>query len=169
MVRGALLLAIAVILGVVLLNTFDDGEDPFAQNLVASGQTTTTTTVVEAPVATTTTVAAPAARPPAEVKILALNGTAVRGLGARLRDELTASGFNLLAPDDSTDANKPIAATLVYSTPGYEREAADVATRLSLPPTAVQTGAPPAKPQAIALGPNVIVVAGADYAARPAS
>jgi hypothetical protein len=169
MVRGALLLAIAVILGVVLLNTFDDGEDPFAQNLVAAGQTTTTTTTeVEAPVATTTTVAAPAVRPPADVKILALNGTAVRGLGARLRDELAVSGFNVLAPDDSTDANKPIPTTLVFSTPGYENEAADVATRLSLAATAVQTGAPPAKPQAMELGPNVIVVAGADYAARPA-
>jgi hypothetical protein len=56
----------------------------------------------------------------------------------------------------------------VFSTPGYENEAADVATRLSLAATALQTGAPPAKAQAMALGPNVIVVAGADYAARPA-
>lgn len=169
MVRGALLLAIAVVLGVVLLNTFDDGKDPFAQDLVSAGQTTTSTTEADAPVPTTTTVATPTVRPPAEVKILALNGTAIRGLGARLRDELTLSGFNLLAPDDSTDANKPIPTTLVYSTPGYESEAADVATRLNLPANAVQTGAPPANPQAIALGPNVIVVAGADYAARPAS
>jgi len=166
MVRGALLLALAVALGVVLLNTFDEGEDPFAQDLVAAGQTTTSTTAVEAPAPTTTTVAPPATHPAAEVKVLALNGTSARGLGARLRDELKTFGFNLLAPDDSTDENKPIPATLVFSTPGYEADAADIAKRLNLPESAVKSGPPPAKSQALELGPNVIVVAGADYALR---
>ena len=63
MLRGALLLAIAVILGVALLNTFDDGKDPFAQSLLAAGgKVTTTTTAAPPEVTTTTTVAAPAFR-----------------------------------------------------------------------------------------------------------
>ena len=67
MLRGALLLAIAVILGVVLLNTFDDGKDPFAQSLVASGANATTTTAAAAPEVTTTTAAStPALRAPRE-------------------------------------------------------------------------------------------------------
>ena len=62
MLRGALLLAIAVVLGVVLLNRFDNGTDPFAQSLTASGKATTTTTTTAAPPVTTTTAATAAPR-----------------------------------------------------------------------------------------------------------
>ena len=85
MLRGALLLAIAVVLGVVLLNRFDNGTDPFAQSLTASGKATTTTTTTAAPPVTTTTAAtaAPRLRAPADVKVLPANGTGVNRFGAR--------------------------------------------------------------------------------------
>jgi LytR cell envelope-related transcriptional attenuator len=164
MLRGALLLAIAVVLGVALLNTFDDGTDPFAQSLVASGATTSTTTTIAAPEATTTTTAAASPlRAPADVKVLPANGTGVNKFGARVGDELKKSGFNVLSPVDST--TKGVEASVVYSTAGFEADAIDVAAKLGLPPTVVQAVAPPVK--AVELrGANVIVVAGTDLTNR---
>jgi LytR cell envelope-related transcriptional attenuator len=165
MLRGALLLAIAVILGVALLNRFDNGTDPFAQNLAASGRATTTTTTAAAPPETTTTAAAaaPRLRAPADVKVLPANGTGVNRFGARVGDELKKSGFNVLSPVDST--TKGVTTSVVYSTAGYEADAADVATKLGLPPTAVQAAAPPVKSVELR-GANVIVVAGSDLTSR---
>src|SRR5207302_6055996 len=101
MLRGALLLAIAVILGVVLLNTFDDGKDPFAQSLVASGAKATTTTTAAAPEVTTTTAAAtPALRAPADVKVLPDNGNGVNKFGTRVGEESKKTGLHELSPAD---------------------------------------------------------------------
>jgi hypothetical protein len=147
----------------VLLNTFDDGTDPFTQDLVAAQATTTTTT--EAPPATTTTTAptAPTLRAPADVKVLPANGTSVNRFGARVGDRLKMSGFNVLSAVDTT--TKGIATSAVYSTPGYEAEAVDVASKLGLPATAVQAGAPPVRADEIR-GANVIVVGGADLTSK---
>jgi hypothetical protein len=162
MARGALLLAIAVVLGIVLLNTFDDGEDPFAQNLVAANTTTSTTTTTAPPATTTTSAPAkPALRAPADVKVLPANGTNVNRFGARVGDKLRQSGYNVLSAVDST--TKGVTATVVYSTQGYEAEAADVATRLGLTAAAVRAGAPPIESGDLR-GANVIVVAGTDLA-----
>jgi hypothetical protein len=165
MLRGALLLAIAVVLGVALLNTFDDGTDPFAQSLLAAGATTSTTTTTVAPEAPTTTTTAPAPplRAPADVKVLPANGTDVNKFGARVGDELKKSGFNVLSPVDST--TKGVEASVVYSTAGYEADAVDVAAKLGLPPTVVQAIAPPVKSVELR-GANVIVVAGTDLTTR---
>jgi hypothetical protein len=164
MARGALLLAIAVVLGVVLLNTFDDGKDPFAQSLVATDTSTTTTTTVTAPPTTTTTAPArPALRAPADVKVLPANGTSTNRFGARVGDKLKESGFNVLSAVDST--TKPVTATAVYFTPGYEGEAADIASKLGLPATAVRSGAPTVRTDELR-GANVIVVAGTDLVSK---
>jgi hypothetical protein len=163
MARGALLLGIAVILGVALLNTFDDGTDPFAQHLVAVDTTTTTTTAAAPATTTTTQPATPALRAPADVKVLPANGTGVNKFGARVGDELRKSGFNVLSPVDST--TKGVTASVVYSTPGYEAEAADIASKLQLPATAVQATAPPIKPDELR-GANVVVVGGTDLESR---
>jgi hypothetical protein len=159
MVRGALLLGLAVVLGVVLLNTFDDGTDPFAQNLVASDGTTTTTGKPAPATTTTTVVTTPTLRPAGEVKVLPANGTSINRFGARVGDKLKQSSFNVLSAVDST--TKGITATVVYSTQGYELEAADVASKLGLAPTVVQSGAPPINAEELR-GANVIVVAGSD-------
>jgi len=164
MLRGALLLAIAVVLGVVLLNRFDNGTDPFAQSLTASGKATTTTTTAAPPVTTTTAAtAAPRLRAPADVKVLPANGTGVNRFGARVGDELKKSGFNVLSAVDST--TKGVTTSAVYSTAGYEADAADVAAKLGLPPSAVQAATPPVKSGDLR-GANVIVVAGADLSGR---
>ena len=76
--RGAGLIALAVIIGIVLLQVIDDGTSgPIGDgNAAASGGTTTTTAAAEpgASSTTSTTAGAPV-KPPAEVAVLVLNGS----------------------------------------------------------------------------------------------
>ncbi|HVM03320.1 MAG TPA: LytR C-terminal domain-containing protein [Acidimicrobiales bacterium] len=131
--RGAVLLAVAVILGVVLLNAADDpGPDRVATGASGSGEDgsagTTTTTLPP------TTLATVPPRPPAEVKVLSTNGTAVKGVAGRARDILQAQGYNVLAP---TDAQRATASNVFFTSAEFEREAQAVASALGLPPTVV--------------------------------
>lgn len=152
--RGAGLLAIAVILGIVLLNSSDGGD---FDTVSAGGKTKDTkVTTTLAPATTTTTVAL---RPPAEVKVLAANGTTTKGLAGKFKDKLSAAGYNALAPTDAT--TKPVTKSVVYFAQGYQGEAGAVATAVGLPATAV---APmPAKLPVLNLqSANILVVVGND-------
>src|SRR5437762_1555158 len=82
MLRGVGLLAVAVVLGLILLNATDNG-DPFDRPVVA-GRSATTTTRVTRPDETTTSTAP--LRPPTQVKVLTANGTETSGVGARFKD-----------------------------------------------------------------------------------
>ena len=157
--RGAVLLTVAVLLGVVLLNAADD---PGPDRVVAardddSPSPTTSTTPV------TTAVTIPL-RPPAEVKVLAANGTTVKGVARKVTDQLKAGGWNVLAPTDS----RPAAASAVYFTGDYQREAGAVAEALGLAATVVGP-LPVPPPLTDARGANVVVVVGPDLAERVAA
>lgn len=131
-----LLLAVALILGIVLLNQFDTGSidvDTSVSTDPGDGDATTTTRrsgVSVVPIPTTRAV-----RPPAEVKVLAANATATSGLAGRTRDYLTTVGYNALAP---TDATRVVEATQVQHTPEFEAEARALAQLLQLPGSSVR-------------------------------
>ncbi len=152
--RAAVLLAVAVVLGVVLLNAADD-----SPRRVSAGRTTSTVTTAVTTTSTTTTTAP--LREPRDVKVISANGTTVQGAAGRVRDMLRTAGYNVLAPGDTRRAD----ASAVYFTPTYEREAMAVAEVLALPPTAVQA-LPDPSPVVDLRGANVVVVVGADLAQR---
>lgn len=158
--RGGALLAIAVILGIVLLNAADDN-DAFtpvtAGNNGDGGGTAVATTV--APRRTSTTSTTVALRPAAQVKVLAANGTTVKGLAGQVRDRLKAAGYNALAPTDAT--KKPVAKSAVYFTPGYEGEARQIAQQLGIATVAPM---PTPLPVLSLQTANVVVVVGTDNA-----
>ena len=164
--RGAALLAVAVLLGILLLSVTDD--EPTG---VRAGPTTTTTTG-EGPTGPagvppeegpTSTVPPPESRPPDQVKVLTLNATAVRGAAGRANDVVKAAGYNVLAPSDSTRG----LATAVLYTAGYQQEALTIAGTLGVGPGSVQAvGTPPPAPDL--RGANVVVVVGQDLADRMA-
>jgi hypothetical protein len=163
MLRGALLLAVAVVIGVVLLNRFDTSSDPFSRPVVAAKQTTTTTSKAPA-VTTTTPQAAPtSARAVSSVKVLPANGTSVQGAGARAALFLKAAGYNVLSAVDATV--KAVSTTAVYASAGYEVDAREVAAKLGLPATVVRTGTAPVATKDLR-GANVVVVIGNDVANR---
>ncbi len=154
--RGALLLAVAVVLGVLLLNAADDTPSRVGagrDNEDGDDRATTTTTQ---PVTTTVAV-----RPPREVKVLAANATNVAGAAGRVSAGLRNVGYNVLAPTDA----KPADASAVYFTPTFEREGQAVAQALQLPPTAVKP-LPNPPPVADLRGANLLVVIGPDVASK---
>jgi hypothetical protein len=157
--RGAAVLVVAVVIGILLLNKVDD---PPGRNVSSGGggtATEETTTTVAAPVPTTLPV-----RPPAEVKVLSANGTKVNGAAGRTRDALKALGYNVLSP---IETKRPVEASVVFFTPGFDREAQTVAQALKLQPTSVQPlPAADALPVSDLRGANVLAVVGPDLA-RP--
>src|SRR4051794_24524468 len=77
LVKGAGLLALAVLIGTLRLQANDDG-DRFDQPVVAGAHSTTSPPGTTAPSATTTTTVP--TRPPAQIKVLTANGTSTSGL-----------------------------------------------------------------------------------------
>lgn len=156
--RGAVLLTVAVVLGIVLLNAADD---PRPDRVTAAGpddDTSDTTTTLVAP---TTTVVTVPLRPPPEVKVLAANATSVKGVARKVTDQLKAGGYNVLSPTDA----KPAAASAVYFTGDYQREAETLAAALGLPTTVV-AALPVPPPLTDARGANVVVLVGPELAQR---
>lgn len=157
--RGAALLAVAVVIGIVLLNAADN--EPSRQ-VSAGGDATTTTVADEATTTLAPTTSTVPARAPKEVKVLSTNGTDVKGAARKATDVLRTAGFNVLAP---VDFGKDVTASAVYFTDGFEREALAVATSLSLGPAVVKA-MPTPPPLADTRGANVLVVVGPEVASR---
>jgi hypothetical protein len=162
--RGIVLLAVALVIGIVLLNATDSappgaqvttkGSTPVKSSGGSSAKTTTT-------VAPTTTLPTHA---PREVKAIVANASTVKGAGAKASDALKPPGYNVLAPANATATPE----SAVYFVPGYDRDAAAIAAALAFPPTAVKP-MPNPPPLADSKGANVVVVLGADQAPRFAS
>ena len=166
--RGALLLAAAVALGVVLLQAFDKGSDPFASSLrtVATPTTVHNRTSKSTTPATTTT--APP-RAPVDVKVLTVNGTGVVGAAGRVGDTLRNDGYNALSPTDAVDKVKT---STIYFVPGFETEAHVIAGVLGLPASTVQplpTGQALTALVADTKSANVVIAVGPDLANRPST
>jgi hypothetical protein len=124
--RGALLVGLAVIIGIVLLQVIDDGTTgPIGDGgAAATGATTTTTAASGTSDATTTTTSGGAVKPPAEVPVLVQNGSGRPGAARAQTDALKAKGYQTLTPSDAPSRT----GTVVYYKPGLERECTSVAT-----------------------------------------
>jgi hypothetical protein len=155
--RGALLIAVAVILGAALLaQGFRDGStSPVATN------TNTSSTVKRNETSTTpTSVAQP--HDPAAVKVLVLNGSGKSGIAKAGADQLKAANYTTLDPANAA-TSKAIATSVVYFTPGYDADAQQIAAKLGLSPSAVQPLPSPPPPE---IGDprdaNIVVLIGTD-------
>ncbi len=162
--RGALLLGVAVILGIILLQQFDNdldtGGGPVAASSIPDDVDTTSTTqrvgLTTVPPATSTTTRA---RPKAEVKVLVANGAGIRGLGLATTNALKGVGYTMLTP---TDATATIPKTSIQFAEGYEADAREVAGALTLPATVVTRLASPPVAAADIGDAKVIVILGVD-------
>ena len=158
-----MLLAIAVALGIFLLQAVDPGPE---QARIEATNTTTTTLPLEGfgddlPVGETS-VPQSGARPPAEVKVLVVNASGVQGAAGARQRTLTAAGYTSVV---TGTAPRQATATSVQHIEGYEPEAQAVAAALSLSPTVVgPVSNPPLVPLADAA---VLVVVGTD--SKPAT
>lgn len=129
-VRGGLLIAVAIVIGIVLLQVIDDGTGP-----IGDGGTTTTTAIVTTTsrASTSTTRSSTSTtrkttgttRPNAQVTVLVQNGSGVAGAAASMTARIRAAGYQTLTP---ATAAATVTGTTVYYAPGYNRECATVAT-----------------------------------------
>ena len=159
--RGAILLVVAAVLGIVLLQAFDTDIDAgsgvdVGNTTVPTGNGTAGSVVPTVPANTNTT---RPARAPSEVTVLVANGTGIKGLGTQNADALKALGYNTLT---AVDATKALDASAVQYAEGFQAEAQAVALTLGLQPSSVQPLNSPAVPDT--QGATVIVLLGADIA-----
>jgi hypothetical protein len=159
--RGAALVVVAVLLGLVLLRngldtsevvTSSNGDDTSTDGGDDGGDAAT-----DSDEETTTTLAT---RSPSEVAVVVLNGTSVGGAAGKYSTALASAGYQMLDP---SDAATKIPATQVFFTPGFELEAAAVALAAGAPGTVTPTALPTPPPGEVA-GANVVLVIGADLA-----
>lgn len=157
--RGLLIVAIAVVIGVVLLPSATRAPlaqagttptTPPATSPQGSGSTSTTRPP------TTTTLPGPAT-----VHVLVANGTTVHGAAGNVTDYLGSKGFSTLSAVNTT---APASSSAVYATGGSVPAAIEVADALGLPRTAVVASS--SAPVSSTAGATVVVVVGTDLAQR---
>ncbi len=143
--KGAGLVLLAIIIGIVLLNVVDDGSKPSA---TTSGQKTTTTTQKATTQTTkkksTTTTSNTPAKSPSQVRVIVLNAGAPTGSAGNLSSALRGKGYTnqVLASDWS---NAGITGKVVYCKPGFTQEGAALALAVGpgTPNKPFPTPAPP--------------------------
>ncbi len=162
-VRGVLVLAVVVVLGLLLLakaapsssTTIATRKNP-GPTLPANVNSPTSTSRPTTSTPTTLGTVHPAA----QVKVLVMNGTGGKipmaaGLNAT---KLKAKGFNTLAPANAVA--RPTSA--VYFAAGYHADAVAVAAVLGIPPDSAVPVPTPLPPSPDASKANVIVLLGQD-------
>lgn len=153
---GAVLIVVAVIIGLVLLVKGYDQEGELVAGSDESEQVDESTTTTVDPAVTTTV--APAARPPAEVPVMVANAAGVAGAAGNLQTQLEADGYTQV---QTTNAS-PVTTTLIYFAEGAQAEAEALATTLGTDPAAVRVL--PASPPVDPAGALLLVVLGPDLA-----
>lgn len=162
--RGAVLVALAAVLGyLILLGVADLGLTPVEEGSIAPAATPTPSAdesepVVVAPAPTVPNVVD--ARPNSEVLVLVANGTEISGQAGRLTDALRNQGFNTRQPRSAL----PQPASVIYYRPGFAAEAQVVRTILNQQtPIAPMPEPDPSIGDDIDLVPiDVLVLVGAD-------
>ena len=143
--RGALLIGIAVIIGIVLLQVIDDGTSgPIGDGSVSAGGTTDTTSSTgggdSSSSTTTPTTASTPVKPPAEVAVLVLNGSGRPGAATAQSNTLKAKGYQTLTPADTP---RRAQGNIVYFKAGFDRECTTVATNVDGAPKVEPVPSPP--------------------------
>jgi hypothetical protein len=123
---GALLIGVAVVIGIVLLqigDNNDNGPQSTAGNTTKTTQSTTTTTTTEPTTNTNSTASTtPTARQPSEVKIIVLNGGAPAGTAGDMSDSLRTKGYTNQPQPANDWSGHTQTENSVYCQDGFQRE-----------------------------------------------
>ena len=125
--RGTGLIAVALVIGIVLLQWSDASTD-----VAAGGQPPPVGTPVAMPETTTSITAPPGPRPPAEVAVLVLNASGKNQQAKPMADRLGVVGYHTLTPGNASRRTD----STVLCRPGLDREAAALVAATGLPASA---------------------------------
>ena len=145
--------AIALVVALAVAGYVGSVVGPHFKSTTASSSSTTTTSAQQASTTTTTI-------PHASVKVLVANGTQESNTAAHFSQILQQQGWNTQTPTNST---APATTTAVYYAVFWQQSAAQIATELGVPATAVQP-LTASVPVANTTGMDVVVVIGSDLA-----
>ncbi|GEM_PF-1367726 len=136
--RGAALIGLAVIVGIVLLQVVDTGnKGPIGDG--GKGKPAAASSTTKKPSSSTTAAKQPAVKPPAQVQVLVLNGSDTVGAAKALTQKLQTGGYQTLPPTDGPKRT----GTVVWFTSGFDREAAALATATGVAPKVEPIPNPP--------------------------
>jgi hypothetical protein len=160
-IRGIAILAVAVVLGFLLLGGSDELSLSTTSKSSADDPVTTTTEFTVPDQAAPTTAPPPGAgvvKPPAEVKVIVLNGSGglAKGVAGSSTTKLGELGYQTLEPDNASARE----VTVVQFAAGFQPNAEAIKTALGLSGTVELMEAPTAD----AKDANVVVVLGQDAA-----
>ena len=152
---GAVLIGVAVIIGIVLLQIGDRNDNGPAAGATGKNKTTTSRPTSSSSTTTTTTPKAPV-RLPSQIHLIVLNGGAATGQAAHMESLLKLKGYTS-QDDANTWTGHHQSGNTVYCKAGLQREGAALATgvtgaRLVIP---YPTPAPP-----FTAGTDCVVVVG---------
>ncbi len=158
--RGAILIAAAVILGLLLLafalddpdtvvsgdtaddtsqsddSSSDDSSDDSSSGDDSTDDATATTAPTTTAAPTTITTLPPSeALPPAEVSVLVANGTGEKGVAGAVSNKVNARGYIAL---DAANAAAPTAESVIFYRDGYDGNAVDIAGIVGTTPDLIQ-------------------------------
>jgi LytR cell envelope-related transcriptional attenuator len=154
--RGLVLIAIAIVVGLILLAKGFDGADstlaasPAGEPSVADepaaaddptttdGTDTESETPTDGTVEPTDSVAPETTHPPAEVKVAAVNATGAPGVAGRATGVLDTNSYVTQAKNATTNTE----VSAVYYTAGYAEDAKAVAAALGIPPDLIGAAPP---------------------------
>jgi hypothetical protein len=123
--KGALLIGLAVVIGIVLLQQVDnDTKRPVGAATTATTPKPKATTTVPSAGSTTTTVAISPAKSPAQLRIIVLNGGAASGLAAQMATHLKQRGYTSQPQDANNWTDHHQQGDSVLCKPAFQREAA---------------------------------------------
>jgi hypothetical protein len=130
--RGAVLIGVAVIIGIVLLQVVDEGGPVGGPQAASNGTNRTTSTTA-------------GGRNPQEVTVLVLNGSGLSGAAATKANVLRGLGYGVLPPGNAAVQT----GTTIACTDGYETEAETIKDIIDATATVVPFPAtPPADSEA---------------------
>lgn len=130
--RAIGLVALAIMIGILLLVVVDS--DNSYQNQESASQVAPTTTVATSnqgnqtnESSTTTTAQVSGTKKPAQVSVVALNGSSMSGVATSVSNAIGELGYKMLSPgNDSSTAN----GTVVYYKAGFEKDAKQLSTNV---------------------------------------
>ena len=118
-VRGAVLIGLAVVVGIIGLQILDDSGPGSSQASVTSGTTVTTSGSSTTPTTTGKTL-----RPAGQVRVKVYNASGVLGVAQTMTDTLKAKGYNMQTPA-TLDTKR--SGTAVQCRAGFANEATALA------------------------------------------